>query len=181
MPGDIHPADDPDHRPRAVTVMISAEGLAARLVELPTRKDVPGRAAHQRDNRRLPRAVPRVAVSGLAPGGDLLEPDGDRPVVVGAAPDFAYPVWRRAYDAACDLLAQNHRLAAVPRISVVSWSAADRQPRSTAITWLEYIRDKLEQCMKIINYARRLNQEGNSRQLKRGVHASEPPIEQASW
>jgi hypothetical protein len=101
--------------------------------------------------------------------------------VVGAAPDFAYPVWRRAYDAACDLLAQNHRLAAVPRISVVSWSAADRQPRSTAITWLEYIRDKLEQCMKIINYARRLNQEGNSRQLKRGVHASEPPIEQASW
>jgi hypothetical protein len=40
MPDDMHPADDPDHRPRAVTVMISAEGIAARLAELPTRKEM---------------------------------------------------------------------------------------------------------------------------------------------
>jgi hypothetical protein len=42
IPADIHPTDDPDHRPRPVTVMISAEGLVARLEQLPTRKECTG-------------------------------------------------------------------------------------------------------------------------------------------
>ena len=40
MPDDVHPPVTPDHRPRPVTVTVSAEGLAARLAELPTRKEM---------------------------------------------------------------------------------------------------------------------------------------------
>jgi hypothetical protein len=38
MPDDIHLTGAPDYRPRPVTVTVSAEGLAARLAELPTGK-----------------------------------------------------------------------------------------------------------------------------------------------
>ena len=40
MPDDTRPPGDPDYRPRPVTVTISAEGLAARLDQLPTRKEM---------------------------------------------------------------------------------------------------------------------------------------------
>jgi hypothetical protein len=40
MPDDIHPPGDRDYRPQPVTVTISAEGLAARLDQLPTRKEM---------------------------------------------------------------------------------------------------------------------------------------------
>jgi hypothetical protein len=40
MPDDIHQPGDSYHRPRPVTVTISAEGLAERLAQLPTRKEM---------------------------------------------------------------------------------------------------------------------------------------------
>jgi hypothetical protein len=40
MPDDIHPPGAPDYRPRPVTVTVCADGLAARLAELPTRKEM---------------------------------------------------------------------------------------------------------------------------------------------
>jgi len=40
MPGDVHPPGGPDYRPRPVTVTVSAEGLAERLAQLPTRKEM---------------------------------------------------------------------------------------------------------------------------------------------
>ena len=40
MPDDIHPPGDRDYQRRPVTVMVSAEGLAARLDQLPTRKQM---------------------------------------------------------------------------------------------------------------------------------------------
>jgi hypothetical protein len=40
MPDDIQLLGGGDYRPRPVTVTISAEGLAARLAELPTRKEM---------------------------------------------------------------------------------------------------------------------------------------------
>jgi hypothetical protein len=40
MPDDVHPLSAPDYRPRPVTVTVSAEGLAARLDQLPTRKEM---------------------------------------------------------------------------------------------------------------------------------------------
>jgi hypothetical protein len=40
MPDDVHLPDAPDYRPRPVTVTVSAEGLGARLDQLPTRKEM---------------------------------------------------------------------------------------------------------------------------------------------
>ena len=40
MPGDVHSRGDRDHRPRSVTVTVSADTLAARLAELPTCKEM---------------------------------------------------------------------------------------------------------------------------------------------
>ena len=40
MPDDVHPPGGPDYRPRPVTVTVSAEGLAERLAQLPTWRDV---------------------------------------------------------------------------------------------------------------------------------------------
>jgi hypothetical protein len=55
MPDDIHPLGAPDYRPRPVTVTVSADGLAARRAELPTRKE-----------------IYRVALLGVATGACLL-------------------------------------------------------------------------------------------------------------
>ena len=40
MPDDIRPSDNREYRSRPVTVTISAEGLAARLDQLPTRVEM---------------------------------------------------------------------------------------------------------------------------------------------
>jgi hypothetical protein len=40
MPDDIHSPGDRDYRPRSVTVTVSADALAERLAQLPTRKEM---------------------------------------------------------------------------------------------------------------------------------------------
>jgi hypothetical protein len=40
MPDEFHPPRDRDYRPRSVSVMVSAEGIAERLAQLPTRKEM---------------------------------------------------------------------------------------------------------------------------------------------
>ena len=40
MPDDVHPPGERDYRPRPLSVTISAEGLAERLAQLPTRKEM---------------------------------------------------------------------------------------------------------------------------------------------
>jgi hypothetical protein len=40
MPDDAQPPGEREYRPRPVTVTISAEGLAERLAQLPTRKEM---------------------------------------------------------------------------------------------------------------------------------------------
>jgi hypothetical protein len=40
MPDDIHAPGDQDYRPRPVNVSISTHGLAERLAQLPTRKEM---------------------------------------------------------------------------------------------------------------------------------------------
>jgi hypothetical protein len=60
MPDDIHSPGDRDYRPRSVTVTVSADAIAARLAELPTRKEMYRAVLTRRNDWRLPRAVPSV-------------------------------------------------------------------------------------------------------------------------
>jgi hypothetical protein len=53
----------PSHSPPRRVDTVSGEWLAERLAELPTRTQMYRLAC----NRRLPRAMPRLAISGLGP------------------------------------------------------------------------------------------------------------------